>query len=217
MLRGIRRRLTYSNVVASLALFVALGGVSYAAVNLPRNSVGPSQIKQNAVTGSKVRNSSLTGSDIRNRSLTAADFSGSVQGTQGPAGAPGPAGPQGALGANGATGATGATGLQGTTGDPGLSGLVRVYTSGVNTNSNSPKTTAATCPAGKRVVSGGYDLSGAKSGGGLNGVSNIVVDVQLPTDPSVAPGSYYVEAWESTATASNWGVDAIALCADVTP
>ncbi len=41
MLRRIRSRLTYSDVVASLALFIALGGVSYAAVKLPKNSVGP--------------------------------------------------------------------------------------------------------------------------------------------------------------------------------
>ena len=73
MLRRIRNRLTYANVVSSMALFVALGGVSYAAVKLPKNSVGPTQIKKNAVTGSKVRNSSLTGSDVRNSSLRGAD------------------------------------------------------------------------------------------------------------------------------------------------
>lgn len=55
MLRKIRSRLTYSNVVASMALFIALGGVSYAAVTLPKNSVGSSQVKKNAITGSKVK------------------------------------------------------------------------------------------------------------------------------------------------------------------
>ncbi len=40
MLREVRSRLTYANVVASMALFVALGGVGYAAVKLPKNSVG---------------------------------------------------------------------------------------------------------------------------------------------------------------------------------
>ncbi len=98
MLRGIRSRLTYANVVASMALFVALGGVSYAAVKLPKNSVGVTQIKKNAVTGSKVKDSSLTGADVKNRSLTAADFNGSVQGAMGPAGTPGAKGDTGATG-----------------------------------------------------------------------------------------------------------------------
>ena len=36
---ALRRGLTYSNVVATLALFIALGGVTYAAIKLPKNSV----------------------------------------------------------------------------------------------------------------------------------------------------------------------------------
>lgn len=102
MFRRIRSRLTYANVVGSMALFIALGGVSYAAATLPKNSVGSTQIKKNAVTGAKVKNSSLTGADVRNRSLTAADFAGSVQGPVGPQG---PQGPQGAKGETGAAGA----------------------------------------------------------------------------------------------------------------
>jgi hypothetical protein len=52
------------NTIALLALFVALGGTTYAATALPRNSVGPLQLKKNAVTGVKVRNNSLTGADV---------------------------------------------------------------------------------------------------------------------------------------------------------
>ena len=48
-------RLTYSNVVATLAIFIALGGISYAATNLSKNSVGTKQIKGNAVTAKKSR------------------------------------------------------------------------------------------------------------------------------------------------------------------
>jgi hypothetical protein len=43
-------RLSYANVVATLALFVGLGGASYAAVVLPANSVGPRQLRSGAVT-----------------------------------------------------------------------------------------------------------------------------------------------------------------------
>jgi hypothetical protein len=46
-MRGI---ITYANVVATLALFVALGGVSYAVVTLPADSVGSRQLRPRSVT-----------------------------------------------------------------------------------------------------------------------------------------------------------------------
>jgi hypothetical protein len=46
-------------VVAIVALIVALGGTSYAAFSLPKNSVGTKQIKNGAVTGSKINLSTL--------------------------------------------------------------------------------------------------------------------------------------------------------------
>jgi hypothetical protein len=67
-----RPRLSYANVAASLALFMALSGVAWAA-SLPRNSVGTKQLKRNAVTSSKVKNGSLTGSDVKNNSLSGSD------------------------------------------------------------------------------------------------------------------------------------------------
>ncbi len=78
-----RARLTYANVVASLALFVALGGTGYAALTLPRNSVGASQIKARAVGPSEVRNRSLRLSDISRSARS------SLRGQEGPAGPPG--------------------------------------------------------------------------------------------------------------------------------
>jgi hypothetical protein len=53
MIAAIRSRLTYSNTIATLALFVALGGVAVAA-GLPRNSVGTKQLKRRAVTAAKL-------------------------------------------------------------------------------------------------------------------------------------------------------------------
>jgi hypothetical protein len=50
----IRRRLSFANVTSALALFVALGGTSYAAITLPRNSVGPAQIRTHAVHKSEI-------------------------------------------------------------------------------------------------------------------------------------------------------------------
>ena len=66
----LRQRLTYANVIATIALFVALGGASYAAVKLPRNSVGTRQLKKAAVTGAKVKQGSIPGSALRQSTLS---------------------------------------------------------------------------------------------------------------------------------------------------
>ena len=96
MREPVRSRLSYANVTATLALFVALGGVSYAAVTLPRNSVGNAPLKRAAVTGGKVRGGAIGPSDL----------SKSVRTQLGKAGTPGP---QGAAGPKGDPGATGPT------------------------------------------------------------------------------------------------------------
>jgi hypothetical protein len=75
------------NVIACLALFIALGGVSYAAA-LPRNSVGSKQIKKDAVTSAKVKNGSLKALDFGTGQLP----SGAI-GAKGDPGPTGPAGP----------------------------------------------------------------------------------------------------------------------------
>jgi hypothetical protein len=66
-------RLTYSNVVATLAIFIALGGISYAATQLPRNSVGTKQIKRNAVTTAKIKNRAITKGKVNPGLLRAID------------------------------------------------------------------------------------------------------------------------------------------------
>jgi hypothetical protein len=48
--RSISARLTYANVTATIALFVSLGGASYAALVLPPHSVGARQLRDGAVT-----------------------------------------------------------------------------------------------------------------------------------------------------------------------
>jgi hypothetical protein len=57
------RILTYlrSNLIACLALFIALGGSSYAAINLPAGSVGTKQIRNGAVTAKKLDPNSIAG------------------------------------------------------------------------------------------------------------------------------------------------------------
>ena len=54
--------------MSTIALFIALGGGAYA-VTVPRNSVGPSQLKNNAVTSDKVKGRSLLVSDFKSGQL----------------------------------------------------------------------------------------------------------------------------------------------------
>jgi hypothetical protein len=90
MLQRVIDRLSYANVVATMALFVALGGTSYAALKLPRNSVGATQIKSGAVGSSEVHNRSIHLTDL------ALSARAALKGAQGPQGVAGPQGPAGA-------------------------------------------------------------------------------------------------------------------------
>jgi hypothetical protein len=63
-------KLNYSNVIATLALFVALGGVAVAA-GLPKNSVGQKQLKRGAVTAAKLKRGAVTSGKIAPRAVTA--------------------------------------------------------------------------------------------------------------------------------------------------
>lgn len=57
----IRRHLTYANVTATLALFVALGmGSAYAAQQLGPKSVGAKQLRPGAVVADKIRKNAVT-------------------------------------------------------------------------------------------------------------------------------------------------------------
>jgi hypothetical protein len=66
-MKCLRGKLTYANVVATLALIVALaGGTAFAASKvLPKNSVGTKQIKNKAVTGAKIANGAVTGVKVK--------------------------------------------------------------------------------------------------------------------------------------------------------
>lgn len=64
LLRRVRGRLTFANTTSLLALFVALGGTSYAATTLAANSVGSRQIRTNAVGSSEIRYSGVRMQDI---------------------------------------------------------------------------------------------------------------------------------------------------------
>jgi hypothetical protein len=99
-------------VVALVALFVALGGSSYAALALRANSVSSTHIKNGQVKRVDLGKGSVNSSKVVNGALLAEDFAAG----QLPAGERGPQGPQGAQGPQGP---------QGPTGDPGADGADR--------------------------------------------------------------------------------------------
>ena len=89
MRRKITDRLTYANVVATLALFIALGGSSYAALKLPKNSVGSKQIRTGAVGSTQVKDRSLQLKDISRPARASLTGQQGQTGPQGPPGQPG--------------------------------------------------------------------------------------------------------------------------------
>jgi hypothetical protein len=117
-------------IVACVALVVALGGVSYAAAVLPKNSVGSPQIQKKAVTASKLRKNAVSAAKVKDGSLLAADFKAG----QLPAAAQGPKGDAGA---------------------PGISGYQVVVGAQVSVPLGQFGFAFADCPAGKKVLGGG--------------------------------------------------------------
>jgi hypothetical protein len=87
MLGRVINRLTYANVVATMALFIALGGTSYAAIKLPKNSVGTNQIKTGAVHTGEIRDRTIRLQDLNTTTRAALRGQTGPQGVQGPAGA----------------------------------------------------------------------------------------------------------------------------------
>ena len=143
-MRRIRERITYANVVATLALFVALGGTSYAVKQL-----GSGDIRDNSIRSRDVHDGSLRTQDVHNGGLLAKDFKrGQVP--------RGRAGPRGVRGLRGFRGKTGKTGKRGKTGATGVSGLTVV--SADSPADSNDKAATAQCPSGRRAVGGGATL-----------------------------------------------------------
>jgi hypothetical protein len=92
-LKQIGKRLTYANVMSTIAVFLLIGGgAAFAASKLPKNSVGGKQLRNNAVTSPKVKDHSLLAKDFKAGQLP--------KGPKGLTGAQGPAGPQGPAGSD---------------------------------------------------------------------------------------------------------------------
>jgi hypothetical protein len=171
-----RPRVTHATVVAYLALFVALGGTSYAATQLSRNSVRAEHIAKNAVTGPKIKNNAITSAKIKDGSLLAEDFkTGQLiavgRGPKGEAGAQGQAGPQGPAGAT---------------------SVVRRSADGPLVAHGGIGTVTASCAAGERATGGGWIFEQGT-------FRNTLVESSYPLiDAGGIPRQWYVRYWNNT-------------------
>jgi hypothetical protein len=188
-------------VVACLALLVALGGTSVAAVTaIPRNSVGTAQLKKNAVVSAKVKNGSLRAADFAAGQLPAGPA-----GPTGPAGAGGPQGPQGAAGPQGAQGAAGPQGPSGviqsisaTGGGPNPSPTLQFFAAPVSVTVTS---------AAQRVLvvaSNAFGTLGASAG-----ALNLFICYQQPPGPVTAAGNGIIGLQLPASTKTTMGLSKV--------
>jgi hypothetical protein len=176
MWQRVKRSLSFSNVVAVVALFFALGGTVYAAAgkisgaqikpsSIPANRIKPksltatqlkagavsaAQIKAGSIPAGKIQSGSLTGTQIKAESLTGTQIkSGSLTGTQIKSGSL--TGTQ-VLGSS-LTGVSAAA-----------VGTVQYVTSTVPLNPALTKgtSTSANCPGGMKVIGGGATVSNSE-------------------------------------------------------
>jgi hypothetical protein len=80
--KQLRKHLTYSNIVGTLALFLVLtGATAFAAGQLGKNSVGSKQLKKNAVTAAKIKKNAVTTAKIKKDAVTGAKVNESTLAT----------------------------------------------------------------------------------------------------------------------------------------
>jgi hypothetical protein len=183
-------RPSYANVVSTIALFLALGGVAFASNVLPALSVGSKQLKPNAVRTGKIANRSITRVKIRKGAIRYAHLNPQLvkklaarrgpagprgqRGAEGPRGEVGPAGAPGADGSVGATGATGAIGPQGDTGVTGPAGVPGVPGhDGVNGPTGATGVTGLIGPIGMDGPTGATGATGPAGTGDLTLIESV--------------------------------------------
>lgn len=182
------RRPSPAMVVACVALAIALGGTSYAAISLPANSVGTKQIKNGAVTKTKISPRTMTG-------------------LRGPRGARGLAGPAGPAGAGGAAGSAGPAGPAGAVGPPGPVFLAYINSGPWSLLAGAQRTEQAVCPQGWAATGGGVIASSKDPGVRVNSSDQL----GLPEYPAEPGSGWQVSMSNASATDTTFWVDVICV------
>jgi hypothetical protein len=156
-MRRISSGLTYANVMATIAVFVALGGTAFAAVTITGRDV-----QDGSLSGRDIKQGTLQSGDIKDGTLRRQDFfpgvlpggltgplgqADGLAGPAGPGGAAGPAGVQGERGPAGPAGAAGKDGIDGVDGQDGADGTPGAAgqkgADGINGTNGAPGTAVA--------------------------------------------------------------------------
>jgi hypothetical protein len=172
--------LSYANVAATLALFLALGGISWAAVALPRNSVGAKQIRTSAVGSAEVKDGAISGRDFAPDTL--------LQGPQGPKGDKGDAGQSGVQNVIVRLSSAATLPARGGGGEPGLVSAI------------------ADCDPGERAVGGGGQTT---NDGDATGSVDVVASKPQPQSAGATPTGWATRGANYSTTATElftWAV-----------
>lgn len=208
-----------SQAVAYAALFVALGGTSYAAV-----SVSGADVQDGSLTAADIQRGSLTGAVIERGSIPASALDEAAaqrlaaKGARGPRGKTGPKGKKGDKGTTGPVGPAGPTGPQGPQGPRGAVGIgeVEIVRAESIVGTTTSRQVRAECPVGKRAISGGGDTDGTNADG--SPLDDIIPVPLTSSQPVSADGKY---GWSVTAHepvggyAGYWKLNVWAVCARV--
>jgi hypothetical protein len=193
--------------VALCALFVALSGAAYA-LTLPRNSVGPRQLRARAVTSTKLGTSAVTARALRDGAVSGRKIaSGSVLASD-----LGGASVRTAALANGAVTAPKLAPDSVTAAQLSLPVVsVQAFSPVLPAVQAGFRLIGATCPPGQRVVGGG---GGWVTGSSADAVGFGVVSGSRPTPPTVGTDSQ--NGWEVYGTDDAHPIDrrlmVIAIC-----
>ncbi|HEU0024285.1 MAG TPA: hypothetical protein VFQ12_06625 [Thermoleophilaceae bacterium] len=218
-----------SLAISLIALFVALGGTGYAAMNLPKGSVGAKHLKKDAVTSGKVKNSSLMAGDFKASERAKLRGAAGARGAQGARGLQGLRGLQGVQGVQGAPGPEGDQGPEGPEGDqgpPGIQGPTGVEEVVVRTTAlvfsagsggdGELLSDDVQCLAGESVVGGGAEVFPKVA---VTSQPNTIVLDSRPADASgsspaggTQPTGWFVEARRNSQTPAQT-VTIYVLCA----
>ncbi|HMO00750.1 MAG TPA: hypothetical protein PKD59_15160 [Miltoncostaeaceae bacterium] len=211
-------RITYANVMATFAVFVALGGTAFAAAtigtrDIQNGAVTAPKVRDGAVTAAKLANGAASAPKIRNGAVTAAKLAaGSVTAAAIGDGTVGTA----ELANSAVTSAKLAPGslradlfAPGQT--PGLDpAKLSVRVGNLNLAGGATDTVAVACPAGSHVVSGGYFAPAPVVPGDLSTVP--AIGASYPTPPNDDRGYISWSVRASTATGSPANILTYAVC-----